>query len=297
MTYSVETYTSREEWLEARRGGIGASDVAAILGLIPKWSSPYKLWRQRMGYEAATVENEAMEWGLRLEPVIADKYAQATGRKLVDRGRYTILRSVEHPFMTCTLDREIESERGPGDLEIKTADAFHADEWDVTPPKRYQAQFQAQLAVTGWGWGSLAVLIGGRNFRYWDIERDQKTIPGLIEVCRRFWECVQNGTPPPIDSSEATAKALREQYATQEDTTVELPPESAAWDYELALIGGQIKALKDRETGLKNKLIASIGRASYGLLPGGAGRYQFKLKRTPSFTVAEKSFRELRRVK
>ena len=38
---SVES--ARQEWLQARKLGIGGSDVAAILGL-SKYKSPYQLW-------------------------------------------------------------------------------------------------------------------------------------------------------------------------------------------------------------------------------------------------------------
>ncbi len=37
-----EVENARQTWLEARRLGIGGSDVAAILGL-SKYSSPYQL--------------------------------------------------------------------------------------------------------------------------------------------------------------------------------------------------------------------------------------------------------------
>ena len=38
-----EVENARQTWLEARRLGVGGSDVAAILGL-SKYKSPYQLW-------------------------------------------------------------------------------------------------------------------------------------------------------------------------------------------------------------------------------------------------------------
>ena len=40
----------REKWLKARRSGLGASEVAAILGLSP-WSTPYKVWKDKVSSE------------------------------------------------------------------------------------------------------------------------------------------------------------------------------------------------------------------------------------------------------
>ncbi|EKC56536.1 hypothetical protein OBE_11012, partial [human gut metagenome] len=37
-------YKSREEWLQNRSKGIGASEAGTVLGLNP-WETPYQLWR------------------------------------------------------------------------------------------------------------------------------------------------------------------------------------------------------------------------------------------------------------
>ena len=39
---------NREEWLQARRRGIGGSDAAAVLGLSP-WKSNVRLWEEKTG--------------------------------------------------------------------------------------------------------------------------------------------------------------------------------------------------------------------------------------------------------
>ena len=40
--------TDRAEWLAWRRSGIGASDVAGILGISP-WASPFTVWADKLG--------------------------------------------------------------------------------------------------------------------------------------------------------------------------------------------------------------------------------------------------------
>ena len=67
------TYANRSEWLEARRGGIGGSDAATLLG-VSKFSSPYKLWAEKTGRDIGDFDNPYMRRGRALEPVIADLF-------------------------------------------------------------------------------------------------------------------------------------------------------------------------------------------------------------------------------
>ena len=61
----------REKWLKARRSGLGASEVAAILGLSP-WSTPYKVWKDKVSSEPPVeLETEPIEWGHAHEATIA----------------------------------------------------------------------------------------------------------------------------------------------------------------------------------------------------------------------------------
>src|SRR5690349_8562125 len=63
------------EWHALRAGGIGGSEIAAVVGL-SKWTSAFELWHRKRGAIGQQAQNEAMEWGSRLEPVIAAKFAE-----------------------------------------------------------------------------------------------------------------------------------------------------------------------------------------------------------------------------
>ena len=41
-------YGSRAEWLEGRRGGLGASDCGVVLG-VSNFKTPLQLWREKIG--------------------------------------------------------------------------------------------------------------------------------------------------------------------------------------------------------------------------------------------------------
>lgn len=86
---------SREEWLRYRKQGIGGSDVAAILG-ISKWNSAISLWLNKTNQtEDDTQENEAMEWGTIMEPVIRNHFAKVTGKTVVE-----VHAMLQHPDYT-----------------------------------------------------------------------------------------------------------------------------------------------------------------------------------------------------
>ena len=50
---------SREEWLEWRRGGLGGSDVAGVLGVSP-WATPFSVWWSKV-HEARATGNPSWE--------------------------------------------------------------------------------------------------------------------------------------------------------------------------------------------------------------------------------------------
>ena len=48
VDYKVTVCKSRKEWLEARKGGLGASDAGAYMGVSP-WKSNEQLWKEKCG--------------------------------------------------------------------------------------------------------------------------------------------------------------------------------------------------------------------------------------------------------
>lgn len=294
---TTTTYTTREAWLEARQAGIGASDAAAVLDL-SQWTGPLALYCEKLGIaplEAAEVE--ALEWGLALQAPIAARYARETKRTVIDPGPYTIHHSAEHPFMLATLDGLVDDPaRGRGVLEIKTTGAWHADAWaDGEAPLPYQIQVQHQLAVTGLAWGSLAVLVGGQKFYWLDVDRNQAFIDALIAREREFWARVEQRDPPPPDASESCRDLLKRLYPRDTPgAVVALPPAAAAWDATRreAKAALEVAAAACREA--ENQIIAAIGDAAVGILPDGT-RYTYKAQTRKAYTVADTTFRVLRR--
>jgi putative phage-type endonuclease len=104
-TYEVVCDTSdRDEWLRPRDSGIGASEIASVLGESP-FASAIELYATKTGrYSRDLSEVEAVYWGNKLESAIIEAYSDRTGRQTRKAGH--LLRSTEHPWALCTLDGE-----------------------------------------------------------------------------------------------------------------------------------------------------------------------------------------------
>lgn len=294
--FAVVECATEQEWRDQRLHGIGASESAAIFGVSP-WESPLSLWaRKRALLAQSSEESEAMEWGKRLEPVVAEKYREATGRVLIDPGRTTLLKSIAHPWMLATLDRIIAGDpRGRGVLEIKTTDWRMAEEWAQGVPLPYQIQVQHQLAVTGYGWASVAVLIGGNRFGWVDVPRDDAFIALLLRRTGEFWQHVVTGREPDIDAHARTAEAIKALHPKDNGTTIRLDDEFTRIDAEREALAEEIKRLEKQKDELDNRLKAAIGDATFAELPTGVS-FSLKTIERKEYMAKASTFRQLRRI-
>jgi putative phage-type endonuclease len=195
---------SREEWLQWRNRGIGSSDAPVAVGM-SRYKSPLELWMEKTGrtIQEDISTKDAVFWGTTLEPIVANVYAEKTGKKV--RRVNSVLQHPEHPFMLANLDRIVE---GGGVLEIKTAGLRSQGQWEDGVPLAYQIQVLHQLAVTGKAWADVAVLIGGQEFRIYRIDRDEDRIAQLVKLETAFWSHVAKDTAPEVDGSVSSDKAL-----------------------------------------------------------------------------------------
>ena len=72
------TGTERQKFLAERMTGLGGSDAAAIIGENP-WKNAIQVWNEKMGMVDQEM-NEAMRWGIAMEPLIRDGNCCMTGR-------------------------------------------------------------------------------------------------------------------------------------------------------------------------------------------------------------------------
>lgn len=229
MSFKVLASTENmpyEDWLEYRKLGIGGSDASIVCG-ISRYKSPVELWLDKTGQLPAQEAGEAAYWGTQLEALVRSEFSKRTN--IIVSEPHQLLQSEEHPFMLANLDGVCESpEHGICIFEAKTASAYKAGEWEDSIPDEYQLQIQHYMAVTGYAGAYIAVLIGGNTFRWKFVERDEELISMLIQLENDFWSHVQNGTPPPLDGSSASAKFLAERFPNSKPASHIALPDTAA---------------------------------------------------------------------
>lgn len=200
----------RAEWLAARRLGLGGSDASTVVGLNP-YESRYSLWLDKTGRGTEKDDSAAMEWGRRLEPVIAEWFVDTVR---VPVRRAGLMQSRSNPWQLVSVDR-LTADGGIAEFKTTSWRTEDAEVWqDGQVPDHAELQSQHGLAVTGRSHSHCVVLIDGRTPLHKVIERDDSLIPELTGIESRFWDTyVLADVEPPVDGSESTTEALRRRYA------------------------------------------------------------------------------------
>jgi len=265
-----------EQWHEARRKAIGASEVAAILGVSP-FKSALELWGEKTGLLDSEPDEAALErmgWGTRLEPVILAAYAEQSGLVVTRHPQSEVLYHPRHPEVP--LSATPDAFDGEGLVEAKNVSAWLKNDWLDQPPLHYQIQCQAQMAVTGRPYATLVGLVGGHELIAHRIDRNDEFIRQLELTAADWWTTyVVAGVEPPAEPSESSVRALARLHPDDSGEEVQLSAEFDEVDARLLELKETIKQLEGERSDLENKLKSAIGSATFGRLGCGA-RYAWK---------------------
>lgn len=275
---------SREEWLRHRKQHIGGSDAAAIAGL-NSYSTAYTVWADKTGRLPESEETEAMRLGRDLEPYVAQRWTEETGKKV--RRENAILINPAYPFAHANVDRMVLGENAG--LECKTTNALNLKKYkNGEYPANYYVQCMHYMAVTGADRWYLAVLVLGIGFYTYTIERDADEIAALMEMEEDFWECVETDTPPACDGEPATGDAIRAIYrdGTDDEPVALFGRESLLTQYFAE--GDAIKRHEKEQERIKQILMQDLGENTVGL----CGNYKVTWKPVVSNRIDTKSLKK-----
>lgn len=254
---------THDQWLNARKVGIGGSDAAAIAGL-NKWKSPIGVYFDKTNENPVEdLESEAAHFGNVLEEIVAQEFSLRTNLQ-VEKCE-AILQHPEYPWMLANVDRLIVGEKVG--LECKTASEYLKKEWEGEEiPTSYLIQCQHYMAVTGYEAWWIAVLIGGNKFVYKKIERDEEIIQYLIAIERDFWKNhVEKQEPPMFDGSTSSTILLSSMYPNSVgDSSIALGSEAEILIEARDQLDREIKVLQEQKTEYENKLKAMLGENEKG---------------------------------
>lgn len=286
--------TDRDDWHEWRRGGVGGSDIAGIIGL-SRYASPWSVWASKVGLLPPSEPTTRQRVGQLLEPAIATLFHEATG--LFVTGEQTWCQHPNYEWARCTVDgfvteADFLDAEVFGTHEIKT-DARYG--WDEVPDS-IRAQCVWQLGVTHLEHCWLSVLHGGFTYRLYEIDWDADAVVDwhfMLDRAGELWEHVLSGEPPPVDGSDATAAALAQVYPDHQ------PGEIVALDdlAEKVRLRGEWKAhvkyAEKQVKNLENAIKAAMGDAEVGTVDG-EPVLTYRTSERKGYTVQPSTVRTLR---
>lgn len=269
-----------------RRGGIGSSDVAAILGLSPH-AGPWAVWNEKVGLALEEEEeSEQMALGHELEPFLAAWYERHSGRRLVPGGSF---QHPDLPWARASIDMRVMGERAA--IECKNVGQFMVKGWDRAVPDgvphhvRTQCVWQCNVAeldevrvVAMLGGVERVVFVVRNDLELWDI---------MQRACSLFYhEHVLAQVPPDLDGSDEASAYLRHKYPQRDDTVI--PIEDIEADADAVQYFDAHRAAKAAETTKRlatHRMITRVGE--HAGVSGKGWRFTYKTseagRRTPNW--------------
>lgn len=293
MKREIITPDSKEHWLELRTKDITSTEVSALFGLSP-YTTEFELWHAKLkGGIQEFVQTERMAWGNRLEEAIARGIAEDEGLDIVPMKNYYRLPVAQ---MGSSFDFRV---LGGGIFEIKNVDSLvFRDKWEVIGdqvlmPAHIEMQVQHQMAVSGYEWAKIGVLVGGNKTYVIHRNRNEVVIQNIFKRVGEFWASVCLGSAPvPNYERDAAAIARLKSYA-EPDKTIEV--DGSEWEhlatcYKEASLDE--KNAKNRKNAVKAEMLMKIDNAEKVKGPGFSISAGMREETEVSYT--RKAFRDFR---
>ena len=193
----------------------------------------------------------------------------------------------DYPWACADVDRLVVGEDAI--LEIKTTNSLgnmkllRGGEY----PAQYYCQMMHYLAVTGKKKAYLAVLINCREFKHFELERDEEEIAALMAEEQRFWDKVQTDTPPLPIGIDADTQTLQTLYPEGDGSSIDLYGCGGILEaYED--LGKRIKELSKEQEAYAQQVKQILGAAEAGRTDGWRVSWKTTTKRTLDKAALEK---------
>lgn len=262
----------RPEWLAARRKGLGASDVAAVLGF-SRYATPWQVWAEKLNVRRPDdAPSEAAELGTDLEPWLLERASRLVGQPVCRTGAQ-LYRHPDYPWRMCSPDGRTVAD-GTG-IQCKTAGLVSGygppKGWnDGGTPLGYELQCRWECHVMGWERVELVALVANTGLVRRTIVRDLAVEADLVAQVTEWYERhIVGREEPPLGAPDNDVMA--ELYPATTGESVDLP--DSAIELWFAYRDGRDRekaARQDRETAgaaLKQLMgVAQFGRVGDQLI-------------------------------
>jgi putative phage-type endonuclease len=268
---------------EIRAKGIGASEIAAVVGIDHRRSA-FDVYAEKVGLLKRSEPTARMRWGKRLERVIADCYAEETKRNIVwyDKTLQHELRS----WQVFSPDAFVVEGEPVGGLDCKNVAWDQFERWGEagtdSVPDTIALQCQWSCSAADLPWWDVAALAGGNDLRIYRVHRDAQIEAVLLQAGQAFW--TNNVLPrvaPVIESTDAAREYLRQRYPRNIEVMRPAGEIERALIAEWQQVKEEFNRAEKRKDALQLQICDLIGDAD-GINfpvdePGKVGRVMWKL--------------------
>jgi hypothetical protein len=181
------TLNSKQEWLNYRNLGLGASEIATLLGY-DNYKSCLELFHQKVGIKTFTYSNIKMQTGVVFETMIRDYRRAYNGNDEQLSNRYdlkifdniveelppfTYIINTEIPYLFVSPDSKlICPDKGIGSHEIKNTSSMYLNTFLDKIATPHKIQIKTQMMAWEVRYGILSYLIDATNYKEHEYYRD-----------------------------------------------------------------------------------------------------------------------------
>lgn len=208
MGAEKELIQGTEDWLRFRSNKIGASEVAALLGL-SEWDTAYTIWMKKTGRKDEAKKGQSVSFvvdrGNRFEAAVRARYELINDLPMNPE----VFVHPDYPFISASLDGWNEEKKLV--LEIKCCGRevmSYAKDGKVHP--KYCPQLEQQLLCSGGEMAHFyAASIGTKNGKEQILDAalvEYRSNPELkqkvLDACLWFWPFVEKDIRPPLTEND-----------------------------------------------------------------------------------------------
>lgn len=246
MSYRmIDVEPDTDAWLEERRKSIGASEVAAVMGLSP-FNTALDIYKSKSGIDKHFDPLLAFV-GHASEPIMHEWVEKFSGVPVKLEPAF-MARSVAFPFLHASFDRV--SNDPFVTWQFKTASAWTGHKWDEGIPTDIRVQVQAEMLVAGTSRAAVVVWIGGREFRlFWEPRDDRFIQEHMIPALTEFWGNLERGIAPKPSTPGELAEAWPDDAAE-----MEAPEVALEWIEKRAFLLASAKEMTEEADQIKQAL-------------------------------------------
>ena len=234
---------NHQQWLDWRRGGLGASDAPIVMGVSP-FKTLRQLWEDKV-HGKEEEDNPGMKRGREME-----EEARRSFEKIMDVSVFPTRKvHKDMDWLRATLDGIDLDEKVMVEIKCPNKED-HALALSKKVPEKYYPQCQHQMLVTGLS-SMYYFSYDGENGVVLELRRNDDYIAEMLEKEKAFWSKVVNKTP--LEFSEEDFLDLNNNIAWEQH--------AKAWRETK----NELKRLEDKEKVIRQEMLkASNNKNAFG---------------------------------